>query len=31
MKVIKYAMSRGFEIDLIRKCIDDADIFDETY
>ena len=31
MKVIKYAMSRGFEIDLIRKCIDNAELLDETY
>lgn len=31
MKVIKYAMSRGFEIDLIRKCINNAELLDETY
>lgn len=31
MKVIKNAMSRGFEIDLIRKCIDNAELLDETY
>lgn len=30
MKVIKYAMSRGFELNLVRKCVDEAiDMDDE--
>lgn len=29
MKTIKWAMGRGFSIDLIRRCIDDADDFSE--
>ena len=32
MKLIKFAMGRGFTIDLIRKCIDDeTEIDDETF
>ena len=30
MKTIKYAMSRGFTIDLIRKCVDQADEIDDA-
>ncbi len=29
MKLIKFAMGRGFTLDLIRRCIDDATIFDD--
>ena len=30
MKTIKYAMSRGFTIDLIRICVDQADEIDDA-
>ena len=29
MKLIKYAMGRGFTLDVIRQCIDDASIIDD--
>lgn len=29
MKLIKFAMGRGFTLDLIRRCIDDATIVDD--
>ena len=29
IKLIKYAMGRGFTLDLIRQCIDDASIVDD--
>ena len=30
MKLIKYAMGRGFTLDLIRQCVDDASIVDDV-
>ena len=29
MKLIKYAIGRGFTLDVIRQCIDDASIIDD--